>query len=38
MLRSVTEIMYSKILTSLKFCCIFTSVAGDVATEFNGMA
>ena len=27
--------MYSKILISLKSCCKFISVAGDVATEFK---
>ena len=27
--------MYSKILISLKSCCKFVSVAGDVATEFK---
>ena len=35
MLRPVIEIMYNKILISLKSCCAFASVVGDVATELK---
>ena len=35
MLRPVIEINVQQDL--IKSCCIFVSVAGDVATEFNGI-